>query len=617
MERELRGSPPAAGGNGGFILEMMRGNWRVFSACVAAMFFSVAASFVSPALVGFIVDSVIGEKPMELPGPLLERVQALGGRPWLKEHMVLLAGVFLAVVAVSAAFNMLRQYLAARLSESLAFSLRQRLFDHIQHLPYSWHMEAQTGDIMQRCSSDVDMVRNFVAAQLTDLLRIGAMLAGAFGLMFSINVPLAAAAFAGIPVIMGYSSLFYRLIGRRFRTADEAEAELTAMTQETITGVRVVKAFGRERYSLDQFREQNQEFSRRWIQVGGLMAVYWSLGDFINVAQGAVVVLFGAWQAVRGNMTGGALITFIMYNGMLTWPTRRLGRIIGEMSKTGVSIQRLREILLARPEQDSPEEGEPPIRGEIEFEHVSFAYGKHKVLEDVSFAVEPGQTLAILGGTGSGKSTLMHLLNRLYELPPDQGTIKVDGVDIRKIRRRYLRKNIGMTLQEPFLFSRTIRENLRAAAPEKSEQELLEAAETAAIHQAILGFSQGYETMLGERGVTLSGGQQQRLAIARTLAAQPPVLVFDDSLSAVDTETDAQIRRALAKRPQKATTIIISHRITTLMEADQILVLEGGRVAQLGTHRQLLEQPGLYQRIYRIQSLVAEEVEQETQEATL
>ena len=606
----------SARSNGGFILELMRGNWRAFAACVAAMFASVAASFVSPALVGFLVDSVIGDKPMELPGFLLDWVQALGGRPWLQRHMVLLAGVFLAAVAVSAVFNMLRQYLAAKLSESLAFSLRQRLFDHIQRLPYRWHMGVQTGDIMQRCSSDVDTVRNFAAAQLTDLLRIVAMLIGAFGLMFSINAPLAAAAFAGIPVIMGYSGLFYRLIGRRFRTADEAEGELTAMTQENLTGVRVVKAFGRERYSLDQFRAQNAEFSRRWIKVGWLMALYWSLGDFINVAQGAVVVLFGAWQAVEGNMTGGALITFIMYNGMLTWPTRRLGRIIGEMSKAGVSIGRLREILSVRPEEDSPEEGEPPIRGKIEFRHVSFSYGTHKVLNDVSFTVEPGQTLAILGGTGSGKSTLMHLLNRLYELPEGQGSILLDGVDIRNIRRRYLRKNIGMTLQEPFLFSRTILENLRAAAPDKCDKELFEAAETAASHQSILGFSQGYEPRLGERGVTLSGGQQQRLAIARTLAADPPVLAFDDSLSAVDTETDAQIRRALARRSQKATTIIISHRATTLMEADKILVLEGGRVTQQGTHRQLLEQPGLYQRIYRIQSLVAEEVENETKEET-
>lgn len=607
----------SAKSNGGFILELMRGNWRIFAACVAAMLFSVAASFVSPALVGFIVDSVIGEKPMDLPGFLLDWVRRMGGRPWLRQHMVLLAGVFLAAVAFSAVFNMLRQYLAAKLSENLAFSLRRRLFEHIQRLPYSWHMGVQTGDIMQRCSSDVDTVRNFVAAQMTDLLRIVAMLIGAFGLMFSINVPLAAAAFVGIPIIMGYSGLFYRLIGRRFRVADEAEGELTAMTQETMTGVRVVKAFGRERYSLDRFQAQNEEFSRRWIKVGGLMAVYWSLGDFINVMQGAVVVLFGAWQAAGGHMTGGALITFIMYNGMLTWPTRRLGRILGEMSKAGVSIDRLREILLARPEEDSPEEGEPPIRGKIEFRHVSFSYGKHKVLDDVSFTVEPGQTLAILGGTGSGKSTLMHLLNRLYELPEGQGAILLDGVDIRSIRRHYLRKNIGMILQEPFLFSRTVMENLRAAAPDKSQEELMEAAETAAIHQSIAGFAKGYETVLGERGVTLSGGQQQRLAIARTLAADPPVLVFDDSLSAVDTETDAQIRHALNKRARKATTVIISHRVTTLMEADKILVLEGGRATQQGTHRQLLEQPGLYQRIYRIQSLVAEEVENETKEETI
>ena len=313
-------------------------------------------------------------------------------------------------------------------------------------------------------------------------------------------------------------------------------------------------------------------------------------------------------------MTSGELVTFIMYNNMLTWPTRQLGRIIGEMSKAGVSIGRLREILLAKPEEDSPQEEEPPIRGQLVFDDVSFSYGSHPVLHHVSFTVEPGETVAILGGTGSGKSTLMHLVNRLYELPPEGGSIRIDGVDVRRIRRSYLRRNVGMVLQEPFLFSRSIRQNLAIAAGEKKSKSCWPQHRPQPSTKPCWGFPRAMTPMLGERGVTLSGGQQQRLSIARTLAADPPILIFDDSLSAVDTETDSQIRKALAQR---------EHKATTLIHLPPDHHPDGGRphrgagkrpCFQIGTHEQLAAQDGLYRRIFRIQSLVAEEVENETQE---
>ena len=396
------------------------------------------------------------------------------------------------------------------------------------------------------------------------------------------------------------SGVFYKKISSRFQVADEAEGELTTCAQENLTGVRVVRAFGRERYEVDRFNRRNQRFSQLWIRLGKLLSIYWASGTLLTCLQVMVIILVGTVETVHGNMTLGAFLAFITYNEALAWPVRSLGRVLSDMSKAGVSLDRVGYILQAQEEQDVPEAQEATT-GDIEFDHVSFGYEGQPVLRDVSFTIPAGSTFAILGGTGSGKSTLVHLLDRLYDLPEGQGTITIGGVDIRKMNRESLRRQIGLVLQEPFLFSQTIRENISATKPQATEEELRRAAAIACVDEAITEFPDGYETVVGERGVTLSGGQKQRVAIARMLVQQAPIMVFDDSLSAVDAQTDAKIRAALRESLGKSTVILISHRITTLMQADRILVLDGGRVADLGSHRELISRPGTYKDIYDIQ----------------
>ena len=448
----------------------------------------------------------------------------------------------------------------------------------------------------------MDVIRNFVSNQMLEVFRTVFLVVLYLAIMFSMNGKISLIALAFIPVVAAYSGIFYAKIAKRFRAADEAEGELSSTVQENLTGVRVVRAFGRERFEIDRFDERNNRFANMWIRLGSLLSSYWGIGDLITGLQILTVIVAGLLESVNGSLTLGEFLAFVSYNSALIWPVRGLGRILSEMSKAGVSIDRVSDILDAEEEHDAPGALEPPMDGDIVFHHINYCYeGQKPVLKDIDFTIPAGTTFAILGGTGSGKSTLMHLLDRLYDLPPECGSITVGGVDISCIRRSWLRKNIGMVLQEPFLFSRTIEENIRATRPGASREEVREAARIACVDDAVDDFANGYDTIVGERGVTLSGGQKQRVAIARMLMQQAPIMVFDDSLSAVDSETDAQIRAALKENLSKATVILISHRITTLMQADRILVLDDGRIAELGTHEELIHRDGIYKRIYDIQ----------------
>lgn len=531
-----------------------------------------------------------------------------GGFAYLGEHLWIMALAIVAVALVKAVSQYLFRLTNSMAAETMVKTMRDGLFEHIEHLPFAWHMKNRTGDIIQRCTSDIDTMKNFISEQMTSILRIIILLVMAVIFMLGMNVRLTIIALIPVPIIICYSLLYYKRVGDGFLDCDENEGKLSAMAQENLTGVRVVRAFGCERYERDRFEDQNEYYTSKWVRLAKVMSRYWSSSDVLSGTEVLLVVVFGAVFTLRGEITAGEYVTFISYNSMLVWPVRMLGRMISEMSKAGVSVERIAYIMNSPVEQDKPGTTEPDLSGDIRFEHVNFAYeGCPEILHDIDFTMPAGFVLGILGGTGSGKSTMMFLLDKLYELPPENGRISIGGVDINDISTPYLRENIGMVLQEPFLFSRSIAENISIAGEKVDMTAVREASRAACLDETVEGFTQGYDTFVGERGVTLSGGQKQRAAIARTLMRRQPIMIFDDSLSAVDTETDAKIRAELERRFGSASIILISHRITTLAKAGQILVLDKGRIAERGTHDELVAANGIYRKIYDIQTAGAEE----------
>ena len=570
----------------------------IFCAGVTAL-----ADMLQPQIIRAAVDCAIGGEEGNFPGFVMELVDSIGGFAYLGRNLWIMA---LAVVAI-AAVQVLSQYAFrvynTKASETLVKTMRDQLFSHIQRLPFSWHMKNKTGDIIQRCTSDIDTTKNFLSEQLTSVFRIVLLLVLSVTFMASMHPLLTLIALIPTPVIILYSFYFHKKIYDGFLACDENEGKLSALAQENLTGVRVVRAFGRERAEIDKFQKQNDYYTSIWEKMAKVLSQFWSVSDILSGLQVMLVVVFGAWFCVQGSLNEGEYIAFISYNSMMVWPIRQLGRMISEMSKAGVSIDRVAYIMDSPIEQDPPDAVDAPMDGDICFEHVNFGYeNAPQMLHDIHFTMKAGTTLGILGGTGSGKSTLMLLLDKLYPLEETGGRITIGGTDIRKIRTAHLRRNIGMVLQEPYLFSRTIAENIGIVSPELDMEAIRSAAAAAALDETICSFASGYETMVGERGVTLSGGQKQRAAIARTLTNNTPILIFDDSLSAVDTETDTKIRHAIQQRFGKASVILISHRITTLSAADKIIVLDRGRIVEEGTHEALKGAGGIYQKIYETQS---------------
>lgn len=589
----------------GLLGYFLKGSVLLFVSVVVFSFLVTLTNVIVPKIIGFTIDCVLRDLPV--PEKYKGLVALAGGIEYLKANIWVIAVIITAIAALTLVFHYCRMYFNTWANQSLMQRMRNGLFTHIQRLPLEWHNSHNTGDIIQRCTSDADTISNFVSNQILSLFRIVLLLVISVTFMFITDARLAAVALAFVPLLTGYSLFFYFKAGKRFKKCDEEEGVLSTLAQENLTGVRVVRAFGRERYERDKFEKQNTYYTGLWVRLEKFMALYWASSDLIAALQLMLIVVLGSVFCVRGHLTLGSLVEFIAYNTMMIGPVRQLGRIISNLSKAGVALGRIGEIMNAEEEDYGADEG--GLSGAIAFENVSFGYEAGKpVLKNISFTVPQGTTLGIIGGTGSGKSTIARLLDRLYEA--DSGEIYIGERRLRDIPRATLRKYIGLVLQEGYVYSRTVGENIAIACDSAAIADIKNAAAAACVDGNIEGFASGYDTVVGERGVTLSGGQKQRVCIARTLMRKTPYIILDDSLSAVDSDTDAAIRASLAKSFKDCTAIIISHRITTVMHADNIIVMDGGRIAESGTHAQLLRKNGIYKRICDLQTALPEDLKE-------
>ncbi len=586
----------------------LKGLWRMmvdyrvpYLGAIAAIAVSAAAKMYVYVLLRFFTDDV------------LARGEYIGGS--LAQTAVWIGLGFVLLALVEGGFSFLSGRLAAFTAEGITRRLRDFLFDHIQRLSFSYHATTPTGDLIERVTSDVDALRRFFSEQGIGVGRIILLFVINFAAILNLNAKLALMSVIVIPFILVVSLWFFKKVTKAYEEYQAQEAVLSTTLQENLTGVRVVKAFARQDYEKSKFEKDNWGKFLKGKILLFMHSMFWPLSDIVLGFQMLFGFMYAANMAIRGEITVGMYIAYVGLVVWLLWPIRNLGRIIVSASTGLVSYGRLMDVVkqAREPLHDGRIQPNGPVRGDIVFENVSFMYsdGKSNALKNISFHVKPGQAVALLGSTGSGKTSLVNLLPRFHEYTG--GRILLDGVELKEYSRSYLRGQIGIVEQEPFLFSRSIRENITyGVGREVSQEEVERAAKAAAIHDVIMSFPDGYKTIVGEKGVTLSGGQKQRTTIARTLLKNPRILILDDSTSSVDTETEAEIRGALNELMESRTTFIIAHRIQSVMIADLILVLDRGEVVQMGTHKELLAQKdGMYRRIYDIQTRIDEELEME------
>ena len=567
--------------------DLTRGHRARYIAAIVSMGVSNVFLFGVPLVSRNAIDEVADGRPV----------------PWLA------AVAIVSLTAGAGAFQYLRGRWAATASEGIARAIRNRLFGHLERLPSAYHDRAGTGDLVQRCTSDVETVRVFLSGQVVEIGRSTLLFVMVVPVLLSMDVALTLVSICLFPLIFLFAVAFFRQIQHLFLLSDEAESAMTTVLQENLTGIRVVRACARQDFECEKFAVKNAAFRDRTDRLIRFLGAYWATSDFLCVAQLFLLLLVGAWWMADGRLSVGTLFAFQLLVNFVLWPVRHLGRVLTDTGKAMVSLRRIREIL------DVPEEFDPPgasadperLGGRIEVRDLTFGFDAARpVLSGISFSLQAGDTLALVGPPGSGKSVLVQLLLRLYDY--ERGSIRFDGRELNTLSRDFVRRRVGVVLQEPFLFAKTLAANIRVGYGDAQWDQIVESSRDAGIHTTIEGFDRGYETLIGERGVTLSGGQRQRVAIARALLKNPDVLVLDDALSAVDTHMEAQILGALQRRRGRWTTIIIAHRLSTVTHAERILVLDRGRVVQAGTHSELVERDGSYRQLWRIQGSLEREV---------
>jgi ATP-binding cassette subfamily B multidrug efflux pump len=529
-----------------------------------------------------------------------------------REKLFTYSVLLVAVAAIKSIFQFLTRWILIGISREVEFDLRNDLFRHLESLSYSYYQRTRTGDIMARATNDLNAVRMLLGPAIMYSANTIVFTAGALAFMLSISPKLTLYAFLPLPVVSIVVQYFGKQIHERFEKIQAMFSEISARAQENFSGARVIRAYVQEEPEIAAFETSNREYIRRSLKLVRLMGMLWpTLETMLGLAI-VLVLWLGGREVLSGSITVGGFVAFNTYMVQLTWPVIALGWVINIFQRGTASMGRINEILVEKPEiEDSPavkSESESvrstPIRGEIEFRGLNFAYNGVPVLRDISLRIPAGSSLAIVGPTGSGKTTLVSLIPRIYDAAP--GSVWIDGKPVREYPLESLRRQIGFVPQETFLFSETVRENIAFGKEDATDEEIRSAAEAASIAHDIEDFPEQYRTMVGERGITLSGGQKQRTAIARAIIRNPRILILDDALSSVDTHTEDKILNHLREIMQDRTTIFISHRVSTVRNADMIAVLHAGRVVELGTHDELLARNGYYSDLYNKQLLEEE-----------
>ncbi len=592
--------------------QLMSGFRLLYGGAILALLVANTLNYLMPLIIRATIDLGISKETPE-PGGVTDRVlNAIGGVEFFRGNLWIPAVAIVVITLVVGVFSYLKGRGTALASDGIARRLKNQLYDHLHHLPSAYHDRADTGDLVQRCTSDVETLRVALSSQVIDVANAFILIVTAVPIMLYLDVRMTVISCVLILPMIFFGYFYFGRVKHLFREVDQAEAKVTTVVQENLTGIRVVRAFAQQDHEIEKFAGPNARYRDQALRMIRIMAIYWSASDLVAMTQLGLLLISGVYFVSVGSISVGTLFAFIFIIHLLLWPVRQMGRILTELGKTMVAISRTRDILSVEHESTEGQShsiSARMVQGRIEIDDLWFAHrgddpstdeGTNHALNGVSFSVDGGETLAILGPSGSGKSTIIHLLLRLYEYK--RGSVKIDDVELASYDRKWIRSQFGVVMQEPFLYSKTLAENIRLGRGSATQHDIVDAAQVAHIHETILGFDHGYETQIGERGVTLSGGQRQRIALARAIVRDPPILILDDALSAVDSETESTIIDALQKRQGRKTTIVIAHRLSTLAHADRVIVLDGGRLIQEGNHRDLINEDGLYRRLWKIQS---------------